>query len=317
MKTKTQEKLNTATSQKHGYHLWKQLKRCRMLYLMILPGLLATFIFAYLPMGGAVIAFKDYNSKLGIFGSEWVGLKYFKRFIAYPYFSRIVTNTLRISLVSLIISFPATIIFALMLNEMKNQRLKKICQQITYAPYFVSTVVTCSMTILFLNREGLINIIINLLGGETTDLLSLPSAFPYIYAISGLWGGLGWGTIIYLASLSGVSQELIEAAKIDGAGRLRIIWHVNLPHLKPTIVTLLILNMGSILSVGFEKTLLLQNPLNMEASSVIATYSYQVGMEQQQLSYSSAIGLFNNFVNVIFICAANAISKKLTDIGLF
>lgn len=317
LNAKTKENTVRISVQNRGQHLFKQLKRCRMLYLMILPGLLATFIFCYLPMGGAVIAFKDYSSRLGIWGSKWVGLKHFKRFLEYPYFAKIFLNTIRISLVSLCISFPAAIIFSLMLNEMKNKKLKKICQQITYAPYFISTVVVCSMTILFLNRSGIVNIVITKLGGEAIDLMSNPTVFPYIYAISGLWSGLGWSTILYLASLSGVSVELLEAAKIDGAGRFGVIWHVTLPHLKPTIMTLLILNLGSLLGVGFEKVLLLQNSLNMEASSVISTYSYEVGIIQQQLSYSTAIGLFNNFVNVIFVCAANLLSKKLTEVGLW
>ncbi|MBO5069406.1 MAG: sugar ABC transporter permease [Roseburia sp.] len=297
--------------------LLKQMYRCRLLYLMILLGFVATFIFAYLPLWGIVVAFKDYSSRAGIWGSEWVGLKHFKRFLEYPYFSTILINTIRINVTCLIINFPLVIIFSLMLNEMKSQKLKRICQQITYMPYFISTVVVASMAILMLNRTGLINLIIAKFGGQPTDLMSEPGAFPFIYALTDTWTGLGWGTIIYLASLSGVSLELIEAARIDGAGRFRIIWHVNLPHLKPTIMTLLILNMGSMLSVGFEKVLLLQTPLNSSTSEVISTYSYQVGLVQQQLSYSSAIGLFNNVINVLFILGANKLSKKLTDVGLF
>lgn len=297
--------------------LFKQMYRCRLLYLMIALGFVTTFIFAYVPLWGVVIAFKDYSSRAGIWGSEWVGLKHFERFLNYPYFSNIIINTIRINVVGLCINFPLTVIFALMLNEMKSQKLKRICQQITYMPYFISTVVVASMAILMLNRTGLFNLIIAKFGGQPTDLMSEPAAFPYIYALTGTWTGLGWGTIIYLASLSGVSQELIEAARIDGAGRFRVIWHVNLPHLKPTIMTLLILDMGSMLSVGFEKVLLMQNPLNSSTSEVISTYTYQVGLVQQQLSYSSAIGLFNNAVNVLFILAANKLSKKLTDIGLF
>lgn len=304
--------MNTKTKK-----LFKQIYRCRLLYLMILMGFTATFIFAYCPIYGIVVAFKNYSSRAGIWGSEWVGLKHFRRFVNYPFFWQILFNTIRINVVCLVINFPLTIIFALMLNEMRSHKLKRICQQITYMPYFISTVVVCSMAILMLNRTGLVNLIITALGGELTDFMSEPEAFPYIYALLDTWTGLGWGTIIYLASLSSISLELIEAARIDGAGRFQVIWHVHLPHLKPTIMTLLILNMGGMLNVGFEKVLLLQNPLNSSTAEVISTYSYEVGIIQQQLSYSSAIGLFNNAINVMFIFAANKLSKKLTEVGLF
>ena len=280
--------------------LLKQMYRCKALYLMILPPIITMFIFHYIPIYGIQIAFKDYRTSLGIWGSEWVGLKHFIKFIQYPYFGRIMFNTIWISLVSMC-TFPFPIIFAIMLNEMRSQKLKKVCQTITYAPHFISTVLVCSMTIMFLNREGLINIILGL----------------FIYALSGLWSSLGWSTIIYLATLSGVSMELIEAAKIDGAKRMQIIWHVQLPHLKPTIITLMILQLGGLVSVGFEKTFLLQNPLNMEASSVISTYVYEQGISSQQFSYSTAIGLFNNIINIILLVIANTISKKVSETSLW
>ncbi|MBQ8232270.1 MAG: sugar ABC transporter permease [Lachnospiraceae bacterium] len=294
----------------------KRLYRCRMLYLMILPSIITVFIFHYIPLYGVQIAFKDFRSSLGIWGSEWVGLKHFKTFFNYPYFGRVIWNTLWISLCSLL-TFPLPVIFSLMLNEMRNEKLKKVCQMITYAPHFVSTVVVCSMIILFTNREGLINIILGFFGVEAIDFMGLSSAFAPIYSISGLWSGLGWSTIIYMATLSGVSQELIEAAKIDGATRMQVIWYVNLPHIKGTVITMFILNMGSLLSVGFEKTFLLQNSLNQDASSVIATYVYEIGLLNQQFSYSTAIGLFNSIVNIIMIVAANTISKKLAHTGLW
>ncbi len=296
--------------------LWKRVYRCRMLYLMILPSIVAVFIFHYIPIYGVQIAFKDYRSSLGIIGSEWVGLKHFKAFIEYPYFGKILINTIRISLFCLC-TFPLPVIFSIMLNEMKNQKLKKVCQMITYAPHFVSTVVVCSMLLLFLNREGLINNIVAFFGGERQDFMAIPGAFAPIYAISDLWQGLGWGTIIYLATLAGVSQELVEAAELDGASRMQVIWHVYLPHLKPTIITLFILKMGSLIAVGFEKTFLLQNALNMEASSVISTYVYQVGMISRQYSYSAAIGLFNNVINIILIVITNTISKKVSETSLW
>lgn len=283
---------------------------------MILPSLITVFIFHYIPIYGVQIAFKDYRSSLGILGSKWVGLKYFIEFINYPYFEKVMVNTIRISLVCLC-TFPIPIIFSIMLNELRSSKVKKVSQMITYAPHFVSTVVVCSMLMLFLDKDGLINNIIAFFGGERGSYLSVPSAFAPIYAISDLWQGLGWGTIIYLATLAGISVELVEAAKIDGAGRLQTIWHVHLPYLKPTIITLFILKMGSLISVGFEKVFLLQNPLNLDASSVISTYVYEVGIINHQYSYSSAIGLFNNIINIILLVIANTVSKKVAETSLW
>ena len=297
-------------------HLKKNLYRCRLLYLMILPSLITVFIFHYIPIYGVQIAFKDYRSSLGILGSKWVGLKYFIEFINYPYFEKVMVNTIRISLVCLC-TFPIPIIFSIMLNELRSSQVKKVSQMITYAPHFVSTVVVCSMLMLFLDKDGLINNIIAFFGGERVSYLSVPSDFAPIYAISDLWQGLGWGTIIYLATLAGISVELVEAAKIDGAGRLQTIWHVHLPYLKPTIITLFILKMGSLISVGFEKVFLLQNPLNLDASSVISTYVYEVGIINHQYSYSSAIGLFNNIINIILLVIANTVSKKVAETSLW
>ena len=302
--------------QKRGKALGKKIYRCRILYFMILPSIITVFIFHYIPIYGVQIAFKDYKTSLGILGSEWVGLKHFIQFIEYPYFGKVMINTIRISLFCLC-TFPIPVIFSIMLNELRNQPFKKASQMITYAPHFVSTVVTCSMIILFLQQDGMINNIISFFGGERRDFISEPSAFAPIYAISDLWQGLGWGTIIYLATLAGISQELVEAAEIDGAGRLQIIWHVHLPHLKPTIITLFLLKMGSLISVGFEKIFLLQNPLNMDASSVIATYVYEVGIINHQYSYSAAIGLFNNIINIILIVIANTLAKKVSDTSLW
>lgn len=287
-----------------------------MLYLLVLPSLITLFIFHYIPIYGVQIAFKDYRTSLGIMGSQWVGFKHFKKFIEYPYFAKMLINTLKISLFSLC-TFPIPVIFAIMLNEMKNQKLKKVCQMITYAPHFVSTVVICSMLILFSGRDGLFNIVAGFFGAEARDIMAMPEAFAPIYVLSDLWAGLGWGTIIYLATLSGVSPELVEAAKIDGAGRMKVIWHVQLPHLLPTIVTMFILRTGKLLSVGFEKAFLLQNDLNRDASSIISTYVYEVGMVGHQFSYSAAIGLFNNIINIILITIVNKISKKVTNTGLW
>ena len=308
--------MKTANLKSRWHKLLKQVWRHRILYLMILPPIITVFIFHYIPIYGVQIAFKDFSSRLGIWGSKWVGLKHFKAFVSHPFFGRIMWNTFWLNVVSLIF-WPSSIILAILLNEMRSPKLKKTCQMLTYAPYFVSTVVVCSMCRMFLNRGGLLNIIADVFGFEYANLLSSAKAFPWINAVVDLWRGLGWGTIIYLSALAGVSTELVEAARVDGATRLQVIWHVNLPHLKPTIITLLILRMGSMLSAGFEQIFLLQTPLNLDASTVISTYVYEVGLVSQQFSYSSAIGLFNNIVNVILILVANAISKKVSETSLW
>lgn len=296
-----------------------RIKRYRILYLFILPPVIAVFIFHYIPFYGIIMAFQNFKPSKGFFGSDFVGLKNFIKFFKYPYFGRMIRNTLILSLLGFS-TFPLPIIFSLMLNEIKNGKLRKVCQTITYAPHFVSTVVVCSMTLLFLQQDGgVINVIIEFFGGEAQEWISYPSVFPFIYVISGIWTSLGWSTIIYMSALSSVSSEVVEAAKIDGAGRFGVIWHVYLPHIKPTIIILLIMNMGSVLSTNFEKIFLLQNPLNTEISSVLSTYSYQMGIIGGQYSYSAAIGLFNNVVNVILVILANKISKSLSEdkIGLW
>jgi putative aldouronate transport system permease protein len=292
------------------------IRRCIPLYLMLLPGLVAMGILHYGPIYGVQIAFKDYRTSKGIWGSEWVWFKHFIRFFEYPYFGRLIWNTIWISFVGLCF-FPIPIIFAIMLNEMRSVKLRKTCQMITYAPHFVSTVVVCSMIHLFAGTGGLFQNIVELLGGTYTNILSVPEWFPMVMAVSSEWRGLGWDTIIYMAALAGISADLIEAAKIDGANRFQVIKNVYLPHIKPTIVTLLILRIGSIMSLGFDKAWLLQNPLNIEGSSIIATYTYQVGMLDGQMSYSAAIGLFNNIINIILVTLANKASKKLAETSLW
>lgn len=297
----------------------KKLKRYRILYLFIIPPMIAVLIFHYIPFYGIIMAFQNFKPSLGFLESEWVGFTNFIKFFKYPYFGRMIRNTLVLSLLGFT-TFPLPIIFTIMLNELKSSKLKRTCQTITYAPHFVSTVVVCSMTLLFIQQDGgVLNIIIEFLGGEAKEWISYPSAFPFIYVISGLWSTLGWSTIIYMSSLASVPMENVEAARIDGAGRFAVIWHIYLPHLKPTIIILLIMNMGGILSTNFEKIYLLQNPLNTEISSVLSTYSYQMGIIGGQYSYSAAIGLFNNVVNVILVILANTISKKLSEdkIGLW
>ena len=320
-KTITQTVQTTGGRRLQRRKRWVQMKNSWILYLMILPPIITVFIFHYVPLYGIQMAFQDYRPSTGIFGSQWVGLKHFKTFIEYPYFWRIMTNTLILSLWSFV-TFPMPILFAIMLNELRSNRLRRVSQMVTYAPHFVSTVVVCSMVILFVKQDGgLINSIIKAFGGEPYDFISSPKAVAPLYTISGLWQGLGWSTIIYTSALSGVSPELIEAAKTDGASRMRVIWHVYLPHLAPTIVIMLIMKMGSLMSVGFEKVFLLQNPLNMETSTVLSTFAYQIGLggNSRQYSYSAAVGLFDNIINIILVIITNFISKRASDneVGLW
>lgn len=259
------------------------------------------------------MAFENYKPSMGIFGSEWVGIKHFVSFLNYPYFWKMIRNTLVLSLCGFI-TFPMPIILSIMFNELRNKKIKIISQTVTYAPHFISMVVVCSITLLFVQEDGgLINIIIEFFGGKAKEWISLPSAFAVIYTISGLWQALGWGTILYTSALASLPMDTVEAAKIDGAGRLGVIWNIYLPHLKPTIVIMLILSMGTVLSSNFEKIFLLQNPLNQSVSSVLSTYSYNIGIIGGQYSYAAAVGLFNNIVNVILVVLANTVSKKLSE----
>ena len=292
-------------------------KRYWQLYLLLLPLLVYLFIFNYIPIYGVQIAFKEFRTNLGIWGSKWVGLKYFIRFVEYRGFGQLVKNTLTLSLYS-ICTFPCAVIFALMLNEVRSAKFKKTLQMISYAPHFISTVVLCSMLTLFLAEgSGVLNSILELLGLPRTDFLTQPAAFPSIVVWSGVWQELGWNSIIFLAALAGVSPELIEAARIDGASRMQIIRHVNLPTILPTVVIMLIMRCGSLLSLGFEKIYLLQNPLNLESSRIISTYVYELGLLGGQFSLSSAVGLFNTVVNVLMLAIVNTIAKKLTEISLW
>lgn len=273
-------------------------------------------IFAYGPMYGILMAFENYKPKLGYLGSEWVGLKHFIRFFNYPDFWKLLWNTISISLYSLA-TFPVAVIFALLINEIGNSKFKKTAQMVTYAPHFLSTVVACSIVIMLVGRDGPIGNLYEFFTGENADLLSKSSWFSSIYVWSGVWQEMGWGTIIYLAALAGVSPDLIESAKIDGANRVQIIRHINVPCILPTIVIMFIMRMGSLLSVGFEKIFLLQNQLNLDTSRVISTYVYEIGLQGGQFSYSTAIGLFNNIINVIMILIANKVSRKVSGIGLW
>jgi len=288
------------------------------LYLLLLPVVLYFALFHYAPMYGIQIAFRDYYQKRGITGSPWVGMYFFRRFFRSYFFTRLIKNTLGISLYQLAVGFPMPILLAIMLNEVGSTRYKKTVQMATYAPHFLSNIVLVGIIITFLSpRNGIVNKLIVFCGGEVTNLMVSPSAFKTIYAISGIWQSTGWNSIVYVAALAGISPELYEAATIDGAGRLQRIAYITLPSLLPTAVTLLILNCGQLMSVGFEKIYLMQNDANRITSDVISTYVYSQGLLGGQFSFAAAVGLFNSVVNCLILLSVNWLSKRVTETGLF
>lgn len=292
-------------------------KKNHMYYLMFLPVLVYFVIFAYGPMYGALMAFQDYTPSLGFLGSPWVGLKHFQRFFQDYYFKRILWNTFYISITSLIFTFPAPIVLALLLNELRNKRFKSVMQTASYLPHFISLVVVCGMIKKFTLDTGVINDIVAFLGGTRKSFLNDPNCFVPVYVISDIWQEVGWNSIIYMAALAGIDQELYEAAMIDGAGRWKQTVHVTLPCIMPTIIILLILRMGMLLSVGYEKIILLYNPVTRKTADVISTYVYRVGLEDKSWSFSAAVGLFNSAINLVFLLVTNSLSKKFSDTALW
>jgi len=296
----------------------KEISKNRYLYLMALPVIAYYLIFQYGPMYGAMIAFKKFDIAKGIWGSPWVGFQYFKEFFESFYFWRTLRNTLLISVYQLVWGFPAPIIFALLLNEIRSVAFKRTVQTITYLPHFVSTVVICGMIYDFVSRSGLVTDLFVLLGGERTNLLGHPEYFRIIYVASGIWQEVGWGTIIYLAAISGIDTEQYEAATIDGASRFRQLLHITIPGIMSTIVILFILRIGQIMSVGFEKIILLYNPNTYETADVISSFVYRKGFgESFQFSFSAAVGLFSSMINFTLLVSANWFSKKVNETSLW
>lgn len=295
------------------------MKRNWLLYVFLLPAALYIGVFMYGPMYGLIIAFKDFSASKGIMGSPWVGLKWFETFFHTARFWQILKNTLALSIYSLVVGFPIPIIMALIINNITNLRVKKFAQTVTYMPYFISTVVLVGMmSVLFSPRSGVVNTLLSWVGGSgDTFFMGESKFFRHMYVWSGVWQSTGWNSIIYIAALTGVSQELHEAARIDGANKFQRILHVDLPAILPTMIILLIMNCGNVLSVGYEKVYLMQNSLNLPVSEVISTYIYKMGLEQQRYSYSTAIGLFNNVINFIVLITVNKISKKVSGMGLW
>lgn len=297
--------------------LARRIKRYRFIYLMLLPVVLYYIIFHYASMYYAVIAFQDYKPMKGIAGSKYVGLKHFKEFLTGMYAWRVIRNTLLINVYQILFSFTSSIVFALMINQMADNKYKNLVQTVTYMPHFISIVVVCGLLTEFCESDALFNDILALFGVERSSLLTNPSNFRTIFVASDIWQHMGWGTIIYLATLSGVDQSLHEAATIDGAGRISRIIHINLPAIMPVIVVQLIMRLGRMMSVGFDKVILLYSPATYETADVISSYVYRRGLYNMDYSYGAAVGLFNSVVNLIILISANAFSRKATGNSLW
>jgi len=299
--------------------LAQDLWRHRGLYLLLLIPVLYLLIFRYIPMYGAQIAFRDYQPARGIWGSQWVGFRYVSKFFGSYMFSRVVRNTLTLSFYTLV-TFPLPLVLAILLHYIPSRRFKKTVQLVSYAPHFISTVVMCGMVLQFLDtRNGPINAFITLFGASPISFMAQPTYFRTIYVWSGVWQGVGFSAIIYISALSGVSPELHEAAIVDGATILKRIWHIDIPGILPMVCVLLVLNCGSLLNVGFEKVLLLQNNLNLQVSEIISTYVYKQGLANAlpNYSYSTAIGLFVSIVNLVLLVSVNTITKRMSGNALW
>lgn len=310
--------LAAAMKQSKRRYIIKQMKSNWVLYLFILPTLAYFIIFNYIPMYGIQIAFKSFSAADGVWGSPWVGTYWIEQFVASPMFWKYFWNTLILSLYSLVAGFPAPIILALVINYISSSKFKKIAQTVTYMPHFISVVVLVGMMSSFLSpSSGFVNTFLTNLGMEPIYFMGKSELFRHLYVWSGIWQNAGWDSIIYIAALASVSPELHEAAVIDGASKMQRIFNVDIPSIMPIMITLLILNCGGILGVGFEKSYLMQNALNINVSEVIATYTYKVGLQLSEFSYSTAIGLFNTVINFIVLIIVNTISKRTSEVSLW
>ena len=297
--------------------LGKDFRKYAGAYVLVLPVLLFYLIFCYKPMYGIIIAFQNFSPIRGIAGSEWVGLQHFKDFFESYYFTRILKNTLIISLSTLVFSFPMPILFALLLNEIRNEKFKRLVQTISYMPHFISMVVVCNMIKMFTSNTGFITSLLGMFGVPQASLLTKPEYFVPIYVISGIWQQTGWGAIIYLSALAGIDQQLYEAAKIDGANRWKQTLYVTLPGISQTIIIMLLLRLGNIMDVGYEKVMLLYNEGIFKTADVISTFVYRKGLTDMEFSYSTAVSLFNSVINFIIIVVFNKLSKKFTETSLW
>jgi putative aldouronate transport system permease protein len=312
-----QHKYDTAVSTRKG--IGKYFKHTWQLWIMLIPAMLYILIFCYLPMYGIQLAFREYSFTSGITGGKFVGLKYFTQYFNSPMFWPTLKNTFIISATSIIVGFPAPIILAMIINQIRRKRWKKIVQTTVYIPYFISVVVMVSMlNVMLSNGSGVISNLFKAIGliGSDVNILGSAKTFVPLYVLSGIWQSMGWNSIIFIAALSSVDTQLYDACRIDGANRLQTMWHIDFPAIVPTIIILLIMNMGNILNVGFDKIYLMQNSLNLGASQVISTYVYSVGIKSSQFSFGAAVGLFNTVINFVFLLFTNKISKRVTGTGL-
>ncbi len=300
-----------------GQRLQKDFRKHHWIYFMAIPMIVYYILFHYMPMYGAVIAFKNYAPALGIKKSPWVGLAHFKSFFSSVYFERLIRNTLQINIKLLVFGFPIPIIFAILLNEIRSARFLKGVQIISYLPHFISTMVLCGMIVDFCARDGIITQIAQLFGAANSNLLLKPENYQTIYVVSDIWQTMGWNSIIFYAAITGIDQGLYEAASMDGASRFQKILHVTLPGIKQTIIIMLILRLGQMMSLGYEKTILLYNANTYETADVISTYVYRKGLIDYDYSYSTAVGLFNSAINFIMLVFANQLSKKFNDTSLW
>lgn len=300
-----------------GMRVRKDYRRNKVLYLLLIPVLAFYVIFHYVPMAGVIIAFKNFSPKLGIWGSKFVGLKWFNQFFNSFYFERVVTNTLTISFLDILWGFPLPILLAISFNEIRCKWYKRSVQTISYLPHFISTVVVCSMVIDLFSLSGAVNTVLKLLGMTPRHFMNMAEAFQPILIGSNIWQSAGWSSIIYLAALTAINPDLYEASMMDGAGKLKQIWHITLPGIRSTIVMLLILRLGSVMNVGFEKIILLANDMTISKADVISTLVYRKGLLDMNYSYSTAVGLFNSLVNCLLLVSANQISRRLNDSSIW
>lgn len=302
---------------KWGQLLKADFRKNWLIYLMLVPVIVYLLVFCYAPMYGIVIAFKDFKPRLGIMGSDWVGLKYFKEFVGSVFFSRTLKNTLMLSGLNLLFGFCAPIVFAILLNEVRNLRFKKMVQTVTYLPHFITTVIIASLILIFTDSDGFITQIANSIIGHEGSLIGDKHMFRPIYVISDIWQSFGWGSIVYLAAIMGINPELYEAARIDGANKFKQIIHVTLPGMLPIIVIMFIMAVGGLMNVGWEKAFLLQSPVTYDTSDIISTFVYRKGFEDMNYSYSAAVGLFNSVINLILLAGANFMSRKVNGNSLW
>lgn len=297
--------------------LVKEIHKSRYLYIMLLPAIIHYIVFKYFPMYGVIIAFKDFKAGLGILGSPWIGFKNFQNFLSSYYFLRLIRNTFLLNVYGLFFAFPAPIILALLLNELRSNGFKRMVQSISYLPHFISVVITVGFLVDFFSHNGLVNNFLILLGLDRVNFLVEPRWFRPLYIGSGIWHNIGWGSIIYLAAITGVDPRLYESATIDGAGRFRKMISITIPSILPTIVILLIFRIGGMMSIGFEKVFLMYNPSTYETADVISTFVYRSGLQQAQYSYAAAIGLFNTIINFSLVAGANYLSRVTTENSLW